>query len=99
MNKEIVIYQASSGAIELRGDAACETIWATLDQITAVFGRHKSVISRHIRNIFKEGELDQNSVVAIFATTAADSYGAYALDCRKRSEKERPNDRARNAIA
>ncbi len=71
-NKKVVIYQAKNGAIELRGDASRETIWATLDQIAEVFGRDKSVISRHLKNVFKEGELDRNSVVAKNATTAAD---------------------------
>lgn len=72
MPKKVVIYQAKNGAIELRGDASCETIWATLDQIAEVFGRDKSVISRHFKNIFKEEELERNSVVAKNATTAAD---------------------------
>jgi len=70
--KEIVIYQNTSGAIELRGDLKNETIWANLDQIAHVFGRDKSVISRHIKNIFKDDELSRNSVVAFFATTASD---------------------------
>lgn len=71
--KEMVIYQTKSGALELRGDSEKETVWATLDQITSVFGRDKSVISRHFKNIFSEGELSKNSVVAKNATTAADS--------------------------
>lgn len=71
-SKAVVIYQAKSGAIELRGDFSKETIWATLDQMAAVFGRDKSVISRHLKNIFREGELDRSSVVAKNATTAAD---------------------------
>jgi len=71
-NNGLVIYQAKSGAIELRGDFKHETVWATLDQISDVFGRDKSVISRHFSNIFKEKELDKNSVVAKNATTAKD---------------------------
>lgn len=71
-NKQLVIYQASSGALELRGDFEHESVWATLDQIAAVFGRDKSVISRHLSNVFKEGELSRHSVVAKIATTAAD---------------------------
>ena len=71
-NKQVVIYQAPSGAIELRGDFEHENILATLDQIATVFGRDKSVISRHLKNIFKEGELNRNSVVAKIATTADD---------------------------
>jgi prophage maintenance system killer protein/predicted transcriptional regulator len=68
----IVVYQAKSGALELRGDFTKETIWATLDQIASVFGRDKSVISRHLKNIFTEGELARRAVVAKNATTAAD---------------------------
>ncbi len=67
-----IIYQAKNGAIELRGDASHETIWATLDQVATVFGRDKSVVSRHLKNIFVEGELDRAAVVAKIATTATD---------------------------
>ena len=72
IKNNIVVYQAPNGGIELRGDTTKETIWATLDQIAAVFGRDKSVISRHLKNIFTEGELERNSVVAKNATTASD---------------------------
>lgn len=72
MKKEVVIYQNKTGAIEFKGDFKRETIWASLDQIASIFERDKSVISRHIKNVFKEGELKRNSVVAFFATTAAD---------------------------
>ena len=68
----IIIYQTPSGAIELKGGFDKETIWASLDQIASVFGRDKSVISRHIKNIYTDGELDKKSVVAFFATTAND---------------------------
>jgi hypothetical protein len=68
----VVVYQTRSGALELRGDVSRETLWASLDQIARVFERDKSVISRHIKNIFTEGELTRSSVVASFATTAAD---------------------------
>ncbi len=67
-NNKVVIYQAKSGAIELRGDFAKETVWATLDQIAGVFGRDKSVISRHLNNIYKEGELEEKATVAKNAT-------------------------------
>ncbi|MFZ1654771.1 MAG: virulence protein RhuM/Fic/DOC family protein [Candidatus Moraniibacteriota bacterium] len=70
--KGLVLYQAKSGAIELKGDVKKETLWASLDQIAQVFERDKSVISRHIKNIFKESELKRPAVVAFFATTAAD---------------------------
>ena len=67
-DNQIVIYQAKSGAIEFRGDVSRETIWATLDQIAKVFGRDKSVISRHLGNIYKEGKLDTRTTVAKNAT-------------------------------
>ena len=47
-----------------------DTAWLSLDQMAALFDRDKSVISRHIRNVFKEGELERGSVVAKNATTA-----------------------------
>ena len=59
MKKEqnnIIIYQADNGEIKLRADLNTETVWASLDQIASLFDRDKSVISRHISNIFKEGE-------------------------------------------
>ncbi len=71
-SRQLVVYQAPSGAIELRGDFQHESVWATLDQIAIVFGRDKSVISRHLSHTFKEGELRRDSVVAKIATTAAD---------------------------
>ena len=70
--KDIVIYQAKSGQIEFRGDFERNTVWGNLNQIADLFGRDKSVISRHIRNIFKSQELEPNSVVAKIATTASD---------------------------
>ncbi len=58
---EIIIYQAKSGAIEFRGDFARETIWATQAQIVNLFGVDQSVVSRHIKNIFKDGEIEEKS--------------------------------------
>ena len=46
-----------------------ETVWLTLDQMALLFGRDKSVISRHIKNIFQERELNRKAVVAKIATT------------------------------
>lgn len=65
---EILIYQAPNGAIELKWDLEKETIWANLREITDLFGRDKSVISRHIKNILKDKELSQKQTVAFFAT-------------------------------
>ncbi len=69
---ELVIFKGTKGQVKLRGDFRNDTLWATLDQIAEVFQRDKSVISRHLKNIFSDGELDKNSVVAKNATTAAD---------------------------
>jgi len=65
---EMIIYQNNKGAITLRGDFNNETIWASLEQIAALFERDKSVISRHISNIYKEGELERRATVAKNAT-------------------------------
>lgn len=70
--KEIVIYQAKSGQIEFHGDFACDTVWGSLNQIAELFGRDKSVISRHIKNIFQSQELEPGAAVAKIATTASD---------------------------
>jgi len=60
-NKMAVVYQAKNGAIELRGDFSNETIWATQAQIVSLFGVDQSVVSRHIKNIFKDGEIEAKS--------------------------------------
>lgn len=68
VSENLVVYQAPNGGIELRGDAGHETVWASLDQIASLFGRDKSVISRHLGNIFREGELHRAATVAKNAT-------------------------------
>ncbi len=70
--KEIIIYQSKTGKIEFRSDLKKETVWGSLSEIASLFARDKSVISRHIKNIFRSGELDEDSVVAKIATTASD---------------------------
>ena len=71
-NSYIRIYQSDDGKTEINVQLDKETVWLNLNQIVELFGRDKSVISRHINNIFKEKELDRVSVVAKNATTAAD---------------------------
>ena len=66
--KQLMIYQAKSGKIEFRGDFERDTVWGNLNQIAELFKRDKSVISRHIKNIFKTKELDQVLTVAKIAT-------------------------------
>jgi len=72
MKKEMVIYQAKNGAIEFRGDFTKDTIWATQAQIAQLFGIERSVITKHLRNIFRSKELNAISVCAKFAHTAGD---------------------------
>jgi prophage antirepressor-like protein len=67
---DIIIY--SDGELELNVSLKEETIWITQKQLCELFDRDKSVISRHLRNIFREYELDKNSVVAKNATTGTD---------------------------
>ena len=62
-----VIYQAKNGAIELRGDFTRETVWATQTQISEVFGVERSVVTKHIRNIYKKKELEEKATCAKFA--------------------------------
>ncbi|QCQ22124.1 virulence protein RhuM/Fic/DOC family protein [Desulfoglaeba alkanexedens] len=65
---EIVLYQAADGRVQLEVRLERETIWLSLNQMAALFDRDKSVISRHLRNIYREGELDRGATVAFFAT-------------------------------
>ena len=69
---EIVIYQADNGTSSLEVRLYEDSIWMSLNQLAALFDRDKSVISRHLNNIFKSGELQRDAVVAKKATTAAD---------------------------
>ena len=69
---QIILYQTPDGESKIEVTLANETVWLTADQMAELFQRNKSTISRHIRNVFDEGELPQNSVVAFFATTASD---------------------------
>ncbi len=69
---EIVLYQTEDGKTRLDVRLEKETIWLSLDQMATLFGRDKSVISRHLNNVFKSAELLRGSVVAKNATTAAD---------------------------
>ena len=69
---KIIIYKNKNGHIDLTVNLSEETVWLSLNQLAQLFGRDKSVISRHLSNIFKTKELNKNSVVANFATTASD---------------------------
>ena len=68
----ILIYTTEDGLTKIDTTFDGDTVWLSIDQMAELFQRDKSTISRHIKNIFAEGELDRDSVVAKFATTAAD---------------------------
>ncbi len=70
--QELLIYRSVDEEISLEVEMTDNSVWLNLDQMASLFGRDKSVISRHVRNVFKEGELQRESVVAKNATTAAD---------------------------
>ena len=64
----LVLFNSFDGKISLPVAVNNETVWLTLDQISALFQRDKSTISRHIRNVFQENELERDATVAKFAT-------------------------------
>ena len=71
-NTELIIYQTEDGKTKIDVHMENETVWLSLDQMAELFQRDKSTISKHIKNIFAEGELTREAVVANFATTATD---------------------------
>jgi prophage maintenance system killer protein len=79
-NKSI-IYQAKNGAIELRGDFTRETIWATQVQIADLFNIERSVVTKHINNVIKTGEIDQKRNVQKMHIANSDKpVSLYSLD-------------------
>ena len=66
---QVILYQTQDGESKIEVTLANETVWLTADQMAELFQRNKSTISRHIRNVFEEGELNKEVVVAKFATT------------------------------
>ena len=72
-DSHIVLYQPDETiSIEVKLDEGYDTVWLSIDQMAQLFGRDKSVIGKHVRAIFKEGELQKDSVWAKFAYTASD---------------------------
>ena len=69
---ELIIYTTEDGLTKVDVTFDEDTVWLSLDQMAELFQRDKSTISRHVKNIFDDGELNRSSVVANFATTAAD---------------------------
>jgi death-on-curing family protein len=84
MKNQIDIYTSPDGSTQIEVQFEGDTFWLNLNQISGLFEKDKSVISKHLKNIFTSGELEKNAVVAKNATTAADgkTYGVeyYNLD-------------------
>ena len=71
-NTSLIMYTTEDGITKIQATFDNDTVWLSIDQMAELFQRDKSTISRHIKNIFEEGEYVSESVVANFATTAAD---------------------------
>ena len=68
VNSNVLMYTTEDGVTKVEVTFDNETVWLSLDQMSELFQRDKSTISRHIKNIFKEGELIESATVAFFAT-------------------------------
>ena len=78
-DQQIQIFTSEDGQSHLEVTLEQETVWLSQAQMCELFGRERSVITKHIRNVFKEGELERNSVCAKFAHTAEDGK-SYQVD-------------------
>ena len=99
MDKEkadMIIYTPEDGLTRVETTFDGDTVWLSIDQMAELFQRDKSTISRHIKNIFIEGELQRDSVVAKFATTASDGKVYNAVNEDLNADKHSPASSARN---
>lgn len=71
-NSNILMYTTEDGLTKIEATFENDTVWLSIDQMAELFQRDRSVIGKHVRNIFKEGELNKESVWAKFAYTASD---------------------------
>ena len=69
---ELIIYQTEDGLTKIDVRMDNDTVWLSLDQMSELFQRDKSTISRHIKNVFQEGELTEDATVANFATVQSE---------------------------
>jgi hypothetical protein len=77
---QMLLYQTGDGATRLEVRMQDETVWLSLNQLSELFQRDKSVISRHIKNVFEEGEVEQRATVAKFATVQTEGSKQVARD-------------------
>jgi len=71
LEPQISLYQSDDGQTRLEVRLERDTVWLNQEQMGELFGRERSMITKHLRNIFAEGELDADSVCANYAHTAA----------------------------
>lgn len=71
-NTDLIMYTTEDGMTKIEATFDNDTVWLSIDQMAELFQRDRSVIGKHVRNVFKEGELVKDSVWAKFAYTAAD---------------------------
>ena len=74
---EIIIYETSNGNIKIDVRLEDETVWLTQEQMALLFGKGRSTITEHIRNVFAEGELQEEMVCRKFRHTT--QHGAFAV--------------------
>ena len=77
--KSVIIYRSEDGTIQLEVQLYDETVWLTQHQMTILFETTKQNVSLHVNNAFKDGELERNSVVKDFLTTASDGKNYHVL--------------------
>ena len=77
--RQFLIYQSEDGRTQIDVMLEAETLWLNQKPLTDLFGKAKGAINEYIKRIFEDGELDENAVVRLFRTTAADSLIAFLL--------------------
>jgi hypothetical protein len=80
-NNQLVLFNSSDGMISLPVALKNNSVWLTLDQISELFDRDKSTVSRHIHNVYRENELDTSSTVAKIATVQLEDTRKARFDC------------------
>ena len=78
-NSSIVMYTAEDGSFQLNVKVDNETVWLSVSQMAALFERDRTVISRHIKNAYKEGEIDRNITCAKFAHMGSEGDQLYEI--------------------
>ena len=76
-NSSLILYTTEDGLTKIEATFDRDTVWLSIDQMADLFQRNKSTVSRHIGNIYKEGELDRTATVAKFATVQMEASGRW----------------------